>query len=61
MYKVVKSFTDLKDGNWLYDVGDTYPRNGVKVDRGRIAELCGINNKQGRPLIKQIEDKKPTK
>ena len=58
MYKVVKMFTDLQDGDWLYEVGDTFPRSGAKVHPRRIAELIGENNKQGVPLIKQIEEKK---
>ena len=61
MYKVVKMFTDLQDGDWMYEVGDTFPRSGTKVHPRRIAELLGENNKQGVPLIKQIEEKKITR
>lgn len=42
-YKVVKAFTDLKDGNRRYEVGDTYPRNGIRVRQARIEELLGAN------------------
>lgn len=56
MYKVIKSFYDLKDNNHSYSVGDTYPRKGVKVTDGRIAELAGKFNLQRVPLIEKVED-----
>jgi hypothetical protein len=56
MYKVVKLFTDLQDNNYRYEVGDEYPRLGLKPSIARIAELSGSNNKQGRPLIEEIKD-----
>lgn len=59
MYKVVKLFTDLKDNSYKYEVGDTYPREGLKVSDERLKELSGSNNRQGTPLIKLIEDAKP--
>ena len=57
MYKVIESFTDLQDNNYVYYVGDTFPRNGVDVDAGRIAELASDKNRRGVPLIEEIEDK----
>lgn len=60
MYKVTKYFTDLHDNNYPYGVGDTYPRQGLTVTEGRIAELAGSNNKQGQPLIELVEEA-PTK
>ena len=57
MYKVIESFTDLQDDNYVYYVGDTFPHNGVDVDAGRIAELASDNNRRGVPLIEEIEDK----
>lgn len=56
MYKVIKLFTDLQDNNYKYEVGDEYPRLGLKPSVSRIAELSGSNNKQGTPLIKEVED-----
>lgn len=58
-YKVIKYFTDLKDNNHPYKVGDTYPRKGVKADPARVAELAGKENKQGVPLIEEVKEKKP--
>lgn len=58
MYKVVKFFTDLHDNDYPYSVGDTFPRSGIKVTEGRLAELAGSNNKQGQPLIQLVEEEK---
>lgn len=55
-YRVIKYFTDLHDNNYPYSVGDTYPRQGVTVSNGRLAELAGSNNKQGQPLIELVEE-----
>ena len=60
-YKVIKYFTDLHDNNYPYTVGDTYPRQGLTVSQGRLAELAGSNNKQGQPLIALVEEATPTK
>ena len=64
MYEVIKAFHDLKDAKktksgtvyFEYNVGDTYPRNGLNPSEERIAELAGNNNKQGTPLIKLAEE-----
>ena len=58
MFKVIKYFTDLQDKNYAYNVGDTFPRKGVKVTDARIKELSGKQNKQGVPLIKEVEQEK---
>ena len=63
MYKVIKSFTDLQDNNYKYDVGDTYPRKGLNVLQSRINELASDQNKQNTPLIEEIPEveEKPKK
>ena len=58
MYKVIKHFTDLHDNDYPYNVGDVFPRSGVEVTEGRIAELAGSDNKHGQPLI---AEQKPAK
>lgn len=55
MYRVIRFFTDLHDGDHPYNVGDPFPRQGVKVTEERIAELSGSSNKQGTPLIEKFE------
>lgn len=52
-YKVVQAFTDLKDGDKEYRVGDTYESEDPK----RIKDLLSNDNKgrhgslKGKPLI----------
>ena len=61
-FKVIKSFTDLTDDNYVYVTGDDYPRDGVSVDEDRVKELSGKGNKQGTPLIVSTEpQKKPSR
>lgn len=55
-YEVIRFFTDLRDYDHAYNVGDEFPRQGVTVSAERLAELSGSNNKQGVPLIKAVED-----
>lgn len=55
-YRVIKLFTDLQDGGYKYEVGDTYPREGLTPTDERITELSGSGNKQGTPLIEVVED-----
>lgn len=57
MYKVIESFTDLRDNNYVYYVGDTFPRNGVEVEAERIAELASDKNRLCVPLIEEVVEK----
>lgn len=59
MYTVIRTFHDLQDGKATkagmiyhsYEVGDVYPREGLKPSPERIEELSGPHNAQGCPLI----------
>lgn len=55
-YKVIDFFTDLRDYDHPYNVGDEFPRHGVTVSEERLAELSSDKNRQGRPLIIAAED-----
>ena len=57
MYKVILAFYDLNDGNHLYNVGDDYPRKGVKPTKTRLAELASEKNAAGVPLIEEVKEK----
>ena len=57
-YKVIHRFADLQDFNHLYNVGDAFPRIGMKVSQSRIDELASSKNKLKTPLIKLEKDKK---
>ena len=61
MYKVVKKFQDLQDNRYSYQVGDIFPRDGMKVSKERLEELSSINNRRHTPLIKLIEEPKVEK
>ena len=58
-YRVIKFFTDLQDNKHPYNVGDIFPRDGVTVDEARLTELSSSKNRQGKPLIKKIDEPKP--
>ena len=57
MYRVIEPFTDLQDNNYVYYVGDTFPRNGVEAGAERVAELASDKNLQGVPLIEEVVEK----
>lgn len=69
MYKVIKHFHDLQDATKTksgvvyreYNVGDEYPRKGLKVSEDRLKELAGKDNKQGMPLIVEVKEDTPVK
>lgn len=50
-YKVIHPFTDVEDFRHVYNVGDKYPRIGMKVSEERLKELSSNKNKQKRALI----------
>lgn len=53
MYRVIKRFIDLKDGNHAYSVGDVFPRDGIDATSERIEELASDRNRLGVPLIEK--------
>ena len=56
MYKVIEYFTDLHDKEYPYNVGDVFPREGIKVAEERFAELAGSSNRRGIPLIALVKE-----
>ena len=61
MYKVIEYFEDLQDNNYPYNVGDVFPRENKTISKERIKELATTQNRQKKPLIKKVEEKKPKK
>lgn len=56
-YEVVNYFEDLQDNRKAYNVGDRFPKPAnKKVSDERILELSTVDNKQGKVLIKKIEE-----
>ena len=60
-YKVIKHFEDMQDNNYSYNVGDEYPREGMRVLQSRIKELASNKNRQGVSLIEEIPEDAPKK
>lgn len=58
-YRAIISFADLQDNRYTYNAGDIFPRAGLTVDKARLDELAGSNNRMGKPLIKAYEPVKP--
>lgn len=56
-YEVVHSFKDLQDNDYIYKIGDVYPREGNEPTKKRIKELTSDKNKIGKILIEKIENK----
>lgn len=54
MWRVIKYFTDLQDGEHPYNVGDVFPREGLEVSGDRLLELSTAANKRGIPLIEKV-------
>lgn len=54
-YTVIKRFSDLQDGNHVYEVGDTFPREGATASAARLKELSTAANRQNTPLIKEVK------
>ncbi|AMG20709.1 Rho termination factor N-terminal domain-containing protein [Staphylococcus saprophyticus] len=55
-YEVIKYFTDLQDNDYEYNVGDIFPRDGLRVTDERLKELSTDENRQQIPLIKPISE-----
>lgn len=51
MYKVAVPFADAYDNEYIYKVGDVYPRDGLEVGPSRLEELSSTNNRIGAALI----------
>ena len=55
-YTVLSEFADLQDGNYIYRVGDEYPRKGYSPTDERVTELSTGKNLLHRPLIQLVHD-----
>lgn len=53
-YRVIKDFADLKDGKYIYHVGDEYPRHGVAPTKERIVFLLSNQNLLHTPVIEEL-------
>lgn len=60
-YKVLRSFRDLQDRQYVYHAGEEYPRAGKTPSRERIEALLSGKNKAKLVLIEEIPEDKPEK
>lgn len=58
MYVVTNKFADKEDDKRSYEVGDTYPREGLNPTQKRIRQLSSIHPVYKRDFIKKVEEQK---
>lgn len=56
MLRVIRTFCDSQDGNRLYNVGDAFPADGVKVAKSRAKSLLDGSNKNGKVYLEEVAD-----
>jgi len=56
MYIAISYFKDMKDNMHPYSPGDTFPRDGLKVDAKRLEELSTDKNRRGKPVIELVKE-----
>ena len=61
MYKVLETFSDIRDHGYIYKVGEEYPRSGMEPNEKRISELSTSRNLLHRPLILEIREERKTR
>lgn len=59
MYRVIAKFADAQDENRIYEVGEEYPRKGLKVSKDRLAELASVNNGARKAVIAEENEPEP--
>lgn len=57
-YKVTNKFIDKHGDNTLYNVGDEYPKEGLKPTKKRIEELSKKHPKYKVVFIEEIKSNK---
>lgn len=54
-HKVIRRFRDLKHDH-IYEVGDSYPKEGKKATKARLEELSTTENKYKQIYIEEVEE-----
>ncbi|MGG3841825.1 termination factor Rho [Anoxybacillus kestanbolensis] len=55
-YKVVRRFKELKHDGHIYNVGDSYPKEGYKATKARLEELSTTKNKYSQIYIEEVKE-----
>ncbi|HCG4535560.1 TPA: hypothetical protein NJY08_004405 [Salmonella enterica subsp. enterica serovar Typhi str. AG3] len=56
-YKVIRRFKETKHDGHIYEVGDSYPKEGSKATKTRLEELSTTKNKYKKVYIEEVEEK----
>lgn len=56
-YKVVRRFKETKHDGHVYEVGDSYPKEGSKATKTRLEELSTKKNKEEQIFIEEVAPK----
>lgn len=56
MYKVLNKFADFLDNDFVYEVGDAYPREGFEPTNSRLEQLSEFIHALGGPAVEKVED-----
>lgn len=57
-YRAKVYFTDAQDNDYVYNVGDKYPREGRTVSEERIRELSTPFNSRGIEIIEEVKSRR---
>lgn len=55
-YKVIRGFADRTDNNYVYNVGDSYPRDGFRASDDTIKTLSTTENRHNSVFIEKVKD-----
>lgn len=55
MFRVISTFADLLDNNYVYNEGAEYPHKGYSPSSERIEELSTNKNRLHKPLIQLVD------
>ncbi|WP_186328448.1 hypothetical protein [Paenibacillus sp. 32O-W] len=61
MFRVVRRFKELKHDGHIYQVGDTYPKEGSKATKTRLEELTTGKNKYKQVYIEEVVEENAEK
>jgi len=57
-HKVVRRFQETKHGGHIYEVSDSYPKEGSKATKARLEELSTTKNKYKKIYIVEVKTPK---
>lgn len=55
-FKVVRRFQEVKHDDHVYEVGDSYPKEGKKATKARFEELSTEKNDYKKIYIEEVKE-----